>query len=188
MDLLSFNDIDFVCCAYVTILGRQPDGPGQAHFLRELRAGVSKLDVLWRLRRAPEAKQHDPGIAGLDRVLKRAKLQRRPLLGAISRFLRCDADGSSQSDRSMRVLMNATFVNQRYLQTIAERVTAGPELYGLQSSPSTEATPALVQVDQNLTSDSLGFEQPINTEMTPELDHLRSKKAKIGRSIGVLTP
>jgi prefoldin subunit 5 len=71
-ELLSWDDVDFVRCAYVTVLGRQPDSGGEAHYADRLRRGRPKTEVLWNLRRSPEARRHDPGIAGLDRALKRA--------------------------------------------------------------------------------------------------------------------
>ena len=183
VELLCFNDIDFVRCAYVTMLGRQPDLPGQTHFVQQIRTGSSKLDLLMRLRQSTEGKQHDPGIAGLDRALKRAALQRRPLLGAISRFLRSDADGSSRSDRSMRILINATFVDQRYLQTIAERVGASSSFPALQALPSFETMPVQAQVDRFPQSDSTRLEQARYARTSPELDHLRRRKTNIGRLI-----
>jgi hypothetical protein len=71
-ELLAWDDVDFVRCAYVTVLGRQPDSGGEAHYADRLRRGRPKTEVLWNLRRSPEARRHDPGIAGLDRALKRA--------------------------------------------------------------------------------------------------------------------
>ena len=182
-ELISWNDIDFVRCAYVTMLGRQPDLPGQTHNLEKLRAGDSKLDILWRLRASPEARQHDPGIAGLDRALKRAALQRRPLLGAMSRFLRPDADSNSRNSRALRVLTNATFLTQHYVQALSGRLTVHSGLMGF-SPPSLEAK----QADQILRCASPRFEQAMNAEMTPELNHLRGSKVNIARLIKGVTP
>ena len=182
-ELLSLNDIDFVRCAYVTVLGRQPDSAGQAHLVQQIRTGSSKLDLLMRLRQSTEGKQHDPGIAGLDRALKCAALQRRPLLGAISRFLLSDADSSSRRDRSMRILINATFVEQRYLETIVERVGASSSLSALQALPSFETMQVQAQVDRFPQSDSTRLEQARYARTSPELDHLRIRKTNIGRLI-----
>lgn len=184
-DLLSWDDLDFVRCAYVTILGRQPDLPGQAQYVQQIRAGHSKLDMLWRLRRSPEAKQHDPGIAGLDRALRRAAWQRRPLLGAISRFLQYDADSPSRSDRALRALMNATSVNQRYLHALGERLVVNPALSG--GHATTDATPTPGRSDQGKQSDTLSSAQVMTVVETPELDHLRQKRMS-RRFIGEIAP
>ncbi len=43
--LLAWNDVDFVRCAYVTIMGRQPDSAGEAFYTRRIREGHSKLET-----------------------------------------------------------------------------------------------------------------------------------------------
>ena len=77
-ELLSWHGVNFVRCAYVTVLGRQPDPDGEHHYADQLRRGRSKADVLWQLRRSPEAANHDPGIAGFDRALRRARARSWP--------------------------------------------------------------------------------------------------------------
>ena len=84
-ELLSWHDIDFVRCAYVTVLGRQPDPDGEAYYVNRIRRGVSKLHVLRQLRTAPEAASHDPGIAGFDRALKEYRLAQLPIIGWLFR-------------------------------------------------------------------------------------------------------
>lgn len=86
-DLLSWQDADFVRCAYVTMLGRQPDPVGEAYYTGRLRRGRSRMELLWQLRRSPEGRMHDPGIAGLDRALRRARWARIPVLGPFARLL-----------------------------------------------------------------------------------------------------
>lgn len=86
-ELLAWNDLDFVRCAYVTILGRQPDPRGENYYVERIRSGRSKEEVLWQLRRSTEGQSHDPGIAGLDRALKKAARARRPFTGSIFRAL-----------------------------------------------------------------------------------------------------
>ena len=174
-ELLRFDDLDFVRCAYVTLLGRQPDLSGQANYAGQIRAGCSKYHVLEQLRRSPEAKHHDPGIAGLDRALQRAAWERRPLLGALSRFRRADADGESRSDRMLRSLMNTVSVNHHNLVAIGERLSETSAQMGLPASPSASPGPMI----------TIGPVQGISVTRTPELDHLR-KKAVVGRYIGVL--
>ena len=176
-ELLRFDDLDFVRCAYVTLLGRQPDLPGQAHYAGQIRAGCSKYHVLGQLRRSPEAKHHDPGIAGLDRALQRAAWQRRPLLGALSRLLRADADGQSRSDRMLRSLMNTVSLNQCHLLAIGERLSVTSAQIGPPAAPSE----TLVPMGTNRPS------QEIDVPRTPELDHLR-KKSVVGRYVGVAAP
>lgn len=92
-DLLQRHDLDFVSCAFVTLLGREPDPTGQEYYVRRLRAGVAKSKLLWQIRRSREGQAHNPAIAGLDRYLKRASWGRLPLIGWIARkALKTEAD------------------------------------------------------------------------------------------------
>src|SRR3546814_1452446 len=70
-DLCRFSDANFIRCAFVTILGRQPDPDGEAHYLDGLRRGTSKLGIISDLRVSAEGNAHDPGIAGLDKALRK---------------------------------------------------------------------------------------------------------------------
>lgn len=104
-ELLSWNDIDFVRCAYVTILGRQPDVDGEIYYTDRIRSGHSKMGVLWQLRRSPEGGDHDPGIAGLDKMLRRHHNATRPLFGLIIRAL-TGREGDTAIERQFRSLKN----------------------------------------------------------------------------------
>lgn len=104
-ELLSWHDVDFVRCAYVTVLGRQPDPDGEAYYTDRIRRGHSKMEVLWQLRRSPEGADHDPGIAGLDKMLRRHHNARLPFLGSIIRAL-TGREGDSTAERQFRALNN----------------------------------------------------------------------------------
>ena len=104
-ELLSWDDLGFVRCAYVTVLGRQPDALGESYYVSRIRRGYSKMEVLWQLRKSPEGPHHDPGIAGFDRALKRARLARTPLVGGLVRLFNQE-EGDSGSDRRQRAMAN----------------------------------------------------------------------------------
>jgi hypothetical protein len=169
-ELLAFDDLDFVRCAYVTLLGRQPDLAGEAHYASEIRAGTSKLEVLWRLRRSAEGKDHDPGISGLDRALNRAAFERRPIVGAVARLLRNNADSKAQGVRALRAIHNAASVNVRQLAAINKRLD---DLQG-------KAAAASSQHHEAVTTAALPARRsPVDVviaDRTPELDHLRSRR------------
>jgi len=105
-ELLSWNDVNFVRCAYVTLLGRQPDRGGELHYTRRVRSGHSKLDILWEIRRSAEARRHDPGISGFDRALRKAAWSRKPIIGPFVRLLA----GGEYDDRFAR--MNRATLNE----------------------------------------------------------------------------
>jgi SAM-dependent methyltransferase len=64
-DFMKFDDLDFVENAYWNILKRGPDRQGFEGYLKSLRQGVSKSEILWRLRYSPEGKQKRVVISGL---------------------------------------------------------------------------------------------------------------------------
>lgn len=103
-ELLSWDDLDFVRCAYVTVLGRQPDREGEGYYVHRLRRGHSKLEVLWQLRRSPEGPKHDPGIAGFDRCLRKARWERGWLGWCLRPFTGGEGDGPSW--RRHRAVLN----------------------------------------------------------------------------------
>lgn len=106
-ELLSWDDVEFVRCAYVTILGRQPDPDGEALNCGRIRRGHSKLEVLTQLRRSSEGLNHDPGISGLDRALRIARWERNSFLGFAVRAI-TRGEGDSASWHRHRALLNQT--------------------------------------------------------------------------------
>ncbi|RVT41025.1 DUF4214 domain-containing protein [Sphingobium algorifonticola] len=103
--LCSFNDLDFVRCAYVTILGRQPDRDGELHYVRRLRRGIAKLSLIRELRTSSEGRCHDPGIAGLDRTLKWHRYANLAVIGWLVRLV-TRHEGNSKRERRLRSLQN----------------------------------------------------------------------------------
>lgn len=83
-DLLAFHDREFVRQAYLAVLKRPPDAPGEAHYLSKLRGGaLTQVDILGRLRYSPEGKRHKVKIAGLLSPLALRQLGRVPVLGYV---------------------------------------------------------------------------------------------------------
>lgn len=129
-ELFSWEDVDFVRCAYVTILGRQPDEQGEAFYSACIRSGYSKAQILWDLRSSTEGRRHDPGIAGLDRALRRARRARTPLIGWLFRLF-SDEEGGSAASRRHRAVMNhlgrIVSLQQRLLEA-QQRFAARPAM------------------------------------------------------------
>jgi len=172
-ELLEWNDVDFVRCAYVTMLGRQPDPEGEAYYVRRIRSGRSKLEVLWQLRRSSEGRRHDPGIAGLDRMLKRARRERTPFVGAITRGItRRPAEPSKRE--MLRAILHGNAVIEGRMGDIAVRLEAieasvptvpqrlPTQMYAASAQPGTHArarhecrVPAIVRVSERIRSEWL---------------------------------
>jgi GT2 family glycosyltransferase len=69
--LLGRDGEDFVYSAYATLFNRLPDSDGLVNYLAELQSGVSKLDIVSRLRNSSEGRQSRVPLAGYQsRVLK----------------------------------------------------------------------------------------------------------------------
>lgn len=102
--LLEWDDVHFVRCAYATILGRQADRDGERHFTRRLRRGISKMDVLSDLRRSKEGRSAEMSISELDRELAKAARARMPLLGRLMPDSRLEPQ--RKSDAPLRAISN----------------------------------------------------------------------------------
>jgi FkbM family methyltransferase len=113
-ELLSWHDVNFVRCAFVTVLGRQPDPDGEAFYTDLIRRGRLKMEVLRQLRRSNEGRNHDPGIAALDRELRKHRNATRPFVGWIFRAISA-REGDTKRERQFRVIENS-------VRTIAELV------------------------------------------------------------------
>ena len=81
--LLRCEDRQFVQCAYLTLLKRNPDPAGIEYYLGRLRAGVPKAAILGQLQRSREARAVRAQVAGLDRVVRLQRLARWPLIGGL---------------------------------------------------------------------------------------------------------
>jgi len=181
-ELLSWPDIDFVRCAYVTMLGRQPDADGEAFYTDLVRGGASKWDVLARLRQSIEGRDHDPGIAGLDKAIRRHRNANLPLIGAIIRAV-TRREGNSAFERRVRALDNQVAVarleQQRGFSIIwrqFELVAAAAEAARVNSQSMADSMNAIAATqrqyrDQLADNTALGHklrDQLANTEATTD--------------------
>jgi hypothetical protein len=103
--LLAPHDRHFIHTAYQAVLGRAPDAAGESHYLSRLRAGDHKLTILKQLRQSPEGRAFIPGVAGLDRAIKRHGWATMPMVGPLVRLV-LGAEGNSATHRQLRVLVN----------------------------------------------------------------------------------
>lgn len=103
--LLAPHDAEFIDTAYQAVLGRAPDPEGRAYYLARVRTGTHKLEILRQLRRSAEGRAFVPGVAGLDRAIKRYRQLRIPLLGRLMR-LHMGAEGDTSIPKQLRILAN----------------------------------------------------------------------------------
>lgn len=103
--LLALHDRNFIHQAYWSVLGRAADPSGETYYLARLRSGAHKLQILKQLRRSAEGRAFVPGVAGLDRAIKRHVWATRPIIGPIIRFFTGE-EGDGAMHRQMRIVAN----------------------------------------------------------------------------------
>ena len=78
-ELLLLDGEEFVNRAYVTLFSRLPDSDGLVNYLTELRSGVSKLEIVSRLRKSTEGRKYAHPLAGYRSIVMKTRV--RSLLG-----------------------------------------------------------------------------------------------------------
>lgn len=78
--LLAMNDVQFLECAYFTLLKRAPDFEGLNYYLRRLRSGTPKIHILGQLLDSDEARASGGDLPGLRRAVRLYKFTRLPLV------------------------------------------------------------------------------------------------------------
>lgn len=77
--LLALQREEFIYSSYVTVLNRLPDSGGLLNYLVELESGVSKLEIISRLKNSPEGRGVRTPLGGYRSAVLKARL--RSLLG-----------------------------------------------------------------------------------------------------------
>jgi hypothetical protein len=69
-DLLALHGTPFVKAAYRTVLGREADPAGLAHYVELLRSGYSRSHILAALAGSPEARSSGQDLPGLQQLVR----------------------------------------------------------------------------------------------------------------------
>jgi SAM-dependent methyltransferase len=86
-DILAYQDRAFIHAAYWTVLQRAPDEGGSDTYLRLLRGGASKIEILAFLCLSPEGRKISAPLPGLWVQLFILKLCMIPILGGLVRLM-----------------------------------------------------------------------------------------------------
>jgi hypothetical protein len=84
-ELLTYNDTDFVHCAYLTLLGRSPDSEGMSYYTRTLRAGTAKIAIIDQIVSSSEGQRYSVNIKGLHSRLSQYRWGKIPIIGVLFR-------------------------------------------------------------------------------------------------------
>jgi O-antigen biosynthesis protein len=86
-ELFSYQDERFVHYAYLTILGRSPDSEGMLYYLKRVRSGTQKLEVLAQLRLSKEGAIRPSSIVGLDKKIRKYYWLNLPVIGSVLKMV-----------------------------------------------------------------------------------------------------
>lgn len=142
-ELCMLNDRAFVEAAYQIVLAREPDCNGMSTYLRQIRAGMSKIGILNGLINSPEFAIRKASISKLSRAktisdqneksalelvrtletaAKRYRFSQLPILGILLRLI-FDIESESESERRIRRLENQLYLlSSQDFDVIEERV------------------------------------------------------------------
>jgi SAM-dependent methyltransferase len=85
--LLNYDDREFIQAAYLALMTRAPDSGGFDTYLRLLRSGTSKLEILCILRDSAEGRAAAARVVGLPGRLFLEKLRGWPIIGPLAGLL-----------------------------------------------------------------------------------------------------
>lgn len=108
-ELLACHDQQFVCCAYQTLLGREPDPEGLGYYLGRLRMGFSKIQILAQLRLSNEGKTYAAKLPGLDTAIQHHKKEKYSFIGWLF-GRRNGGEGDHSTERKLRGIENQLFL------------------------------------------------------------------------------
>jgi SAM-dependent methyltransferase len=106
LDLLQYQDRDFIHAAYHAVVGRPSDAEGLANYLGHLRRGMSKIEILEALRDSSEGRSVDAPVVGLSLRCSILKISRWPLIGPLLRIAGA-LSGLPESERNQRAFQGA---------------------------------------------------------------------------------
>lgn len=104
-EFLQLHDSRFVHAAYLAILQREADPSGHEHYVRTVRAGRSKVNILRDLRNSNEGKARGVVIEGLGTAFLIDRVLEAPIIGAVLHFLLFSVTIKSHL-RTLRALEN----------------------------------------------------------------------------------
>ena len=85
---MRYHDEEFVVRVFAYYLGREPDESGLAHYLRQIRSGVSRQRVLLDISRGAEARARGKRAVGESAIATAVLMDRIPVLRELVAFLR----------------------------------------------------------------------------------------------------
>lgn len=114
-DLLLLVDERFVRGVFLTLLGREPDAEGGGYYLKRLRSGVSRSEILAELAGSDEARAKGVELPGLAEIVRRYRRFKLPIIGHMLRKWFAPEEASLVHTR-LRALENRLAVTDEELR------------------------------------------------------------------------
>lgn len=108
-ELLTCYDQHFVRCAYLMLLGREPDSGGMEYYVGLLRSGAPKIQILKQLRNSSEGLAYAANVDGLDRAIGRFRREKLPLVGWFFSQFSGAEEGRHSTARKLRIIENQIY-------------------------------------------------------------------------------
>ncbi|HEX6705401.1 MAG TPA: FkbM family methyltransferase [Albitalea sp.] len=112
--LLAWHGSDFLQKAYQAILKRDPDESGLAFYLRELKSGVSKVVILYRLIHSVEARSRGLRYPTLNREIQRRLPKWRAFARKARSLVRSGRSDEMQALQDLLALDGKDFIESAY--------------------------------------------------------------------------
>ena len=106
--LLGHHGRQFVECAYLTLLNRQPDPGGMLYYLQRLRSGAPKLQILRELYTSDEGRMSGADLPWLRKITRWQTFSRIPLIGRIPKFF-ISRQGAVGVETQLRIVEQQVF-------------------------------------------------------------------------------
>lgn len=106
--LMEFNDVAFVSAAYQIVLGRAPDPEGMRYYLKRLRAGFSKFQIVSQLHLSKEGLERTVNLPGMAIALRRYRRGQYPLAGWLFRLVE-RTEGNGVAERTLRAIEQQSY-------------------------------------------------------------------------------
>ena len=84
--LMAYHDAAFIQVAYASLLGREPDPQGFAHYLDLLHLGHSKAEILSAIRNSEEGQARGTQVDGLAMHARLTRLLKKPVVGKLAQI------------------------------------------------------------------------------------------------------
>lgn len=126
--LLELHGVCFVEHAYRGLLLRDPDESGLQFYIASLLNGTPKIQILSEIAQSPEARNLAAVLPGLATAVRRYRLSKIPILGAVVRLIFPNVEANSVFARRLRSVEQELYLNSRNIELLlSELESVGKE-------------------------------------------------------------